>query len=225
MFNWKKNILLLGIILTLFPLVSSAATLSNVRVLAIPGTVALTFDDGPSPVFTPQILDILKANNIKATFFVMGPLAKRFPDIIHRMIAEGHAVGVHTMTHPRLTRLNDAQLNYEVVGSRDIVQKIIGNAPVCLRPPYEVINNHVRHFVEAHNLIVVPMAYDSFDYTHRSADRVVKGVVDHVKSERVFLFHDGYAHRGKTVAAIPKIIAGIRAKGFGFSAICYPLNN
>lgn len=220
--NWKKNILLLSFILALFPLISSGTSLSDVRVLALPGTVALTFDDGPSPVFTPQVLDILKENNIKATFFVMGPLAKRFPEIIHRMIAEGHAVGIHTMTHPRLTRLNDAQLNYEVVGSRDIIHKIMGRAPVCLRPPYEVINKHVRNFVEAHNLIVVPMAYDSFDYTHINPDKLVKGVVDHVKSERVFLFHDGYAHRGKTVAALPKIIAGIRAKGFGFSAICYP---
>ncbi len=222
MINWKKNILLGSFVLALFPLLSSGSSLSDVQVLASPGTVALTFDDGPSPVFTPQILDILKENNVKATFFVLGPLAKRHPDIIRRMIAEGHAVGVHSMTDPRLTRLNDAQLNYEVAGSRNIVHKIIGKAPVCFRPPYEVINNRVRRFIESQNLIVVPIAYDSFDYTRINTDKVVKGVLDHLKSGRVFLFHDGYARRQKTVSALPKIIAGIRAKGFGFSTICYP---
>jgi peptidoglycan/xylan/chitin deacetylase (PgdA/CDA1 family) len=198
-----------------------AKNLSEVPITAQVGTVALTFDDGPSPIYTPQILDILKKNNIKATFFVLGPLAKQFPEIIGRMVSEGHAVGIHTMTHPKLTRLNATQLHHEVIASRDVIQKLIGIPPVCLRPPYGVQNQRVKQYVNAQHLILVSNGFDSLDYQNRGVDQLTQRVVENARSGRVFLFHDGYVKREQTVAALPGIIAGIREKGFGFSAICY----
>lgn len=200
----------------------SAKNLSEVQWQAKLGTVSLTFDDGPSPIFTPQVLDILKKNNIKATFFVMGPLAKKYPKLIHRMVAEGHAVAIHTMTHPKLTTLSGKRLYYEVVKARDIVGSIIGKSPVCLRPPFGMKNQRVDNFVRKQGMVLVPMGFNSFDYKNRGVQRLTNWVVKNARSGRVFLLHDGYAKRQQTVAALPAIIAGIRRKGLGFSAICYP---
>jgi len=187
-----------------------------------PNTVALTFDDGPSPKYTPQILAILKKEHIKATFFVMGGLAKRHPELVQRIKSEGHAVALHTMTHPKLTRLNDKQLHYEIIEARENVRKAIGINPMCLRPPYGLINSHVRQYIEKTGMTVVPIGFNSFDYENRGVNKLEKWVLANVRSGRVFLMHDGYNHRQQTVDALPTIIKGIREKGLGFSAICYP---
>jgi peptidoglycan/xylan/chitin deacetylase (PgdA/CDA1 family) len=94
---------------------------------------------------------------------VVGPLAKQFPKLIERMVVEGHAVAIHAMTHARLTMLNDGQLNHEVVGSRDLMHKLIGKSPVCLRPPYGAKNKHVEAYVKAHELILVSNGFNSWD--------------------------------------------------------------
>lgn len=199
-----------------------AKPLDQVRWQAKPGTVSLTFDDGPSPVYTPQVLKILRDHDIHATFFVMGPAAKKHPELLKQMVAEGHAVAIHTMTHPKLTRLSNQRLYEEVVGAKNIVNDIIGKPPVCLRPPFGMANQRVKDFTRLHNIITVPMGFNSFDYKNRGVARLTNWVVQNARSGQVFLLHDGYDHRAQTVAALPGIIAGIRRKGLGFSAICYP---
>lgn len=201
---------------------SNSSTLDKVRTGALPGTVALTFDDGPSPVFTPKVLAILKKYNIKATFFVMGWAAKKHPELIKQMIAEGHAVGVHTNSHPMLTKIPESQYYYEVVNPKLVVKSIIGKYPVCLRPPYGAINQHVKDYIRSQGLIPVAMGFNSFDYDQPGVDHIVNWVVSNARSGRVVLLHDGLFHRYQTVDALPRIIEGIRKKGLGFSAICYP---
>ncbi len=216
----KKLLTVLIMLLLTMPVL--ARPLDQVRWQAKPGTVSLTFDDGPSPIYTPQVLKILRDNNIHATFFVMGPAAKRYPELLKRMVAEGHAVAIHTMTHPKLTHLSDKRLYTEIVGARDIVNDIIGKPPVCLRPPFGLVNQRVKTFTRGHHIITVPMGFNSFDYKNRGIDQLTRWVVQNARSGRVFLLHDGYNHRAQTVAALPGMIAGIRSKGLGFSAICYP---
>ncbi len=218
----KPTSMLLSMLLMFCCVPSFANNLSIVQTVAQPGTVALTFDDGPSPIYTPQILDILKKNNIKATFFVVGPLAKQFPQILDRMVAEGHAVGLHAMTHPKLTRLNASELNHEVVGSRDLVQRLIGKSPVCLRPPYGVMNKHVEDYASAHQLLLVPNGFNSLDQQKLSDAKIAQRVIDNAHTGQVILLHDGYSNRKNTVNALPIIIDGIRKKGLDFSAICFP---
>lgn len=217
---------LLNFLFLLFLLVSSpsifAKSLDEVRWKPLPNTVSLTFDDGPSPIYTPQILEILKKYNVKATFFVMGWSAKKYPELIKQMVREGHAVAIHTMSHPKLTRLNNKQLYFEVVKSRDIVKSIIGKTPVCLRPPFGITNSRVNAFIRDQQMIPVPMGFNSFDYNRPGVNKLVHWVVSNAKAGRVFLLHDGYKYRQQTVKALPAIIEGIRKKGLEFSAICYP---
>ncbi len=212
---------ILGLCLSLSAL---AQPLSEVRWKPIKGTVALTFDDGPSPIYTPQVLAILKKYNVKATFFVMGWAAKKYPDLIRQMIADGHAVASHTWSHPMLTKISQQQLQMEIVRPKIEIEKAmgIGKPPVCVRPPFGMGNERVRQYIKSQGMIMVPMGFNSFDYTKPGYKKIVSQVVNNAYSGQVFLLHDGAKDRGQTVEALPLIIEGIRAKGLGFSAICYP---
>lgn len=222
--KFAKVLLFSLFFITFFSTINSvfAKPLSQVRWKALPGTVALTFDDGPSPIYTPQVLAILKRHHIKATFFVMGWSAKKYPKLIQQIIADGNAVANHTMSHKKLPYLSAKKLAFEVVKSRDLIAKAAGKAPVCLRPPYGMGNKRVGAFIRSKGMIMVPMGFNSFDYKNRGVKKLTNWVVKNARSGQVILLHDGYKARSQTVKALPGIIKGIRAKGLGFSAICYP---
>ncbi len=98
--------------------------------------VAFTFDDGPDDKYTPQILDILKAYGVKATFFITGQHAEAHPDIVKRMVSEGHTVGNHSYSHPLLTKLKMASFETQIMSTQSILEKLTGQAPTLFRPPY-----------------------------------------------------------------------------------------
>lgn len=213
-----KRLLLLCLLIFL-PLIAFAIN-QDVRKNPLPGTVALTFDDGPNPVYTPQILAILKKYNIKATFFMVGENARKYPEIVKLVLADGHAIDSHTLTHPMLTKLNDTQLHKEIAEPQEIISNIIGKKPVCLRYPFGASNEHVREAIRAQGITPVAMGWNSFDYDRPGVDKIVSNVVPYIHSGQIFLFHDGYDKREQTVAALPKIIDAIKKKGLGFSEIC-----
>lgn len=212
------------IVLTLLSFLGSvsAVNLDKVKTGAKPGTVALTFDDGPSPVYTPQVLKILTKNHIHATFFVLGATARHYPKLVKAILDQGSVIANHSMTHPKLTKISAKKLKYEVVDSRDAIKKVAGYAPLCLRPPFGLGNKKVGAYIRKQGMIMVPMGFNSFDYERRGTEKLVDWVVSNARSGRTFLLHDGGKARGQTVAALPKIIAGIRKKGLGFSVICSP---
>jgi len=193
---------------------------STVHKTALKGTVALTFDDGPTVKYTPQILAILKKYNIKATFFLVGMSAKAHPEIVKMILADGHAINSHSMTHAMLTKLNNAQLEREVGEPQVIINNIIGKKPICLRYPYGASNEHVRAVIQAHGMVPMPMGWNSFDYERPGVDKITTWVLKNAHSGQVFLFHDGFNKREQTVAALPRIIEGIQVKGLGFSQVC-----
>lgn len=189
---------------------------------AKPGTVALTFDDGPSPNYTPKVLAILKKYDIKATFFVMGQYAKKHPDLIRQIANEGHAVALHSMTHPKLTKISMQKLRYEISEPKNIVKAILNKTPICLRPPFGMSNQRLVNTAKTYDIQVVPMGFNSFDYQNRGSEKLSRWVINNARSGQVILLHDGYRKRGQTVKALPDIIEGIRKKGLSFSAFCYP---
>ena len=184
------------------------------------GTVALTFDDGPNPTYTPQILAILKKYHIKATFFMVGMNAEKYPEMVKAVLADGHAINNHSQTHPMLTKLNDTQLHTEVAEPSAIIYKIIGKKPVCLRYPFNDSNHHVRDVIRQQGMMPVPMGFNSFDYERPGTQKIIDWVLKNIYSKQIILMHDGYDKREQTVAALPAIIEGIKKKGLGFSTIC-----
>lgn len=204
------------------PFYSFAATtdFSTIYKLPQPGTVALTFDDGPNPVYTRQILAILKKYNIKATFFLVGVNAQKYPEVVKEIYAQGHTIASHSMTHPMLTKIPERQLNYEISTPTQIIASTIKIKPRCLRYPFGASNLHVRDEIRANGMAPVAMGFNSFDYERPGKEKIVNWVLNNVYSRQVILLHDGYDKREDTVAALPEIIEGIKKKGLGFSTIC-----
>jgi len=193
---------------------------NKIRTTPLKGTVALTFDDGPSPIYTPQILAVLKKYHVKATFFMVGVNAQKYPEMVKLVLADGHAINSHSLTHPMLTKLNDKQLYNEVTAPQRIIDKIIGQKPVCLRYPFGMSNTHVREVIRSEGIVPVPMGFNSFDYNRPGVQKIVSWVLKNSYSGQVILMHDGYDKRQQTVDALPQIIEGIQKKGLGFSQIC-----
>ena len=197
-----------------------ALTDAQVHKVASKGTVALTFDDGPTEIYTPQILAILKKYHVKATFFMVGYNAKNHPEMVQRVLADGHAINSHSLTHPLLTKLTEAELQKEVQEPQAIIKAISGKTPACLRYPFGASNAHVREVIRAHGIVPVPMGWNSFDYNRPGVDKIVAQILQNAHSGQVFLMHDGFDKREQTVAALPQIIEGLQKMGFGFSQIC-----
>lgn len=197
-----------------------AENLSAVHTIPIKGTVALTFDDGPTETFTPQILAILKKYNIKATFFMVGMNAQKHPELVKQVLADGHAIASHSQTHALLTKLSDDKLKNEIAEPQTIINDIIGKKPVCLRYPYGASNQHVRDVIRSEGILPVAMGFNSFDYERPGTAKIVDWVIKNAYSGQVILMHDGFAKREQTVEALPQIIEGIQKKGLGFSQIC-----
>jgi peptidoglycan/xylan/chitin deacetylase (PgdA/CDA1 family) len=219
-FAMTFNKWLWGALCCLLPFSAIAITDNQIHKVAEKGTVALTFDDGPTEVYTPQILAILKKYNIKATFFMVGNNAKNHPDIVKQILADGHAINSHSLSHPMLTKISDAQLHREVEEPQVIIYKIIGQKPNCLRYPFGASNQHVRDVIRSQGIVPVAMGYNSFDYERPGVDKIVNWVLKNAYSGQVILMHDGFNKREQTVAALPRIIEGIQKKGLGFSQIC-----
>mgnify|MGYP002625525224 CR=1 FL=1 len=112
----RKILFFFAFVFSVLSITALAKPLSQVRWQALPGTVALTFDDGPNPKYTRQILKILKKYNVKATFFVMGWAARKYPMLIKEMLAQGHVIASHTTSHKMLTKLSPKQIQWESAG-------------------------------------------------------------------------------------------------------------
>lgn len=177
--------------------------------------VALTFDDGPSGVTTPQLLDILKAKGVKATFFVLGGPLRARPDICQRAEAEGHEVESHTMTHRNLEKATLSEIQWEVASMNQLFQEKLGHLPNLTRPPY---GNGIRRAEVTQN-IGMPMIYwsvDTEDWRSRNTAAVQAQVRQNTYDGAIILMHDIYQ---STVDAVPGIIDELRARGYEFVTV------
>jgi peptidoglycan-N-acetylglucosamine deacetylase len=180
--------------------------------------VAITFDDGPHPEHSPLVLDILRKEAAVATFFVNGNHALDHPDILKRMVDEGHEIGNHTYSHRRLKGLSRAEIADEIGKTREILEKVCGRVRL-VRPPWGDIGlSLIFHTLGAGERLVL-WTHDSLDSSSKSLSP--KALVERMsslplRSGDILLFHDDYAH---TVRALPAILADLRKRGFGLSRV------
>lgn len=173
---------------------------------AVAQCVALTFDDGPGRE-TARLLDDLAREGVPATFFVLGTSAKAQPALVRRMAAEGHEVGTHTLSHKQLTKLSAEGQRAEIARGIEAVEAV-GVTPTVFRPPYGSYNDATRSVVGAP---MVLWDVDTLDWKTRSADATVSAAVGGAKAGSIVLMHDIHA---PTVDALPRVVAGLREKGF-----------
>ncbi|NLD77766.1 MAG: polysaccharide deacetylase family protein [Acidimicrobiales bacterium] len=188
-----------------------------------PLLATLTFDDGPHPTWTPKILEILDRYDIPATFFVVGNWAQRHPDLVRRTLAEGHHLAVHTVSHPNLLTLGAAGQRREIAGSLDIVNGIVGAGHVkCFRPPYGNHDATTDQIAADLGLATIMWSRDGRDWASPGVDHIVQANLDtrYDDGRAVLLLHDGGVERSQTVAALPRLIDSLKARGYEFVQIC-----
>lgn len=179
--------------------------------------LALTFDDGPHPTLTPKLLDILRQNGVRATFYVVGRNVEAHPDIARRIVAEGHEIANHTWNHPTLTQMGAAGMKREIESTSDVIQRVTGRRPTNVRPPYGAINPRVRDFLtKDQNLDVILWSVDPLDWKKPGAPEVTRRLVKGATPGGILLAHD--IHAG-TVEAMPATITQLKAKGYGFVTV------
>jgi peptidoglycan/xylan/chitin deacetylase (PgdA/CDA1 family) len=175
--------------------------------------VALTFDDGPS-IYTPQVLDVLKRYNVKATFFCLGEHVVEHPDFVKREQQEGHTIGNHTWTHPHLPTISSQDIITELTNTGDILQKVTGIRPTLFRPPYGEYDPHVLMAANQFGLTTVIWNTMSRDWENPPPAVISSRTLNNAGNGAIVLLHDGGGDpRANTVAALPTIIEGLKARG------------
>jgi len=179
--------------------------------------VAMTFDDGPHPTLTPQLLDILKARRIRATFYVIGQNAARYPDILKRIVDEGHEIGNHTWRHPNLATLGTASVLRELDRTAEAVFKATSRMPVTMRPPYGSLSSSQRAMIHREReLPTILWSIDPQDWRRPGSAVVAERIVGHSHPGAIVLSHD--IHSG-TVKAMPETLDGLKAQGYRFATV------
>ena len=194
--------------------------------------VAITFDDGPDPQWTPKILDILRREHAPATFFLIGIQADKFADVTHRIYREGHEIGNHTFTHPDIENISRGFMKLELNLTEGLFGSDLGVRTILFRPPYSIDQEPDTADQVAPLEVTQDMGYitvgdkidpnDWRDNPRRSAEQITADVLEHLppckpydqKCGNIILLHDGGGNRSETVRALPMIIEGVRSKGF-----------
>jgi len=175
--------------------------------------IAITFDDGPHPVYTLKLLDGLAQRNVKATFFIIGESAERYPEVIKRIYAEGHLIGNHTYSHVQLTCISSTRAIEEIRKTNDIVASITGETVRYIRPPFGLYN---KTLAASSNLIPILWTVDPRDWSVLNTNSVVSHVVKKVKENDVILLHDIF---DTSVDAALQIIDILLEQGYTFVTV------
>lgn len=193
-------------------------TLNSAKLPASQKVIALTFDDGPWPQSTAQVLDILKKNNIKGTFFVVGRNVKSYPDLAKRVVTDGHSIANHTWTH-RYHHMNPQLAAFEVASTTDIIYKTTGVRTGLFRPPGGIMNNGVAAYARNNKYAIVMWSADSTDYARPAVPRLINNIFRSARPGGIVLMHDGGGDRSHTVKALPEIISRFRKQGYQFVTV------
>lgn len=181
--------------------------------------LALTFDDGPDPVRTPEILDFLSKHRIPATFFVVGENAEIYPELIQRELAEGHEVGNHTFTHADLSKLNYRQQCDEVIFAENVLFEQNEHRTSLLRPPGGLYNRNTFRMAQRFDYTLILWSLDTRDWAHTPSDQITEKVLTEVKDGDVILFHDYISGESPTLAALEKVIPELLRRGYEFVTV------
>ncbi|HEV2805555.1 MAG TPA: polysaccharide deacetylase family protein [Chthoniobacterales bacterium] len=191
-----------------------------------PHQVALTFDDGPDPKWTPRILDILKAHDVKAAFFLVGANAEEYPDLVRRIVAEGHEIGNHTYYHPNLALCWPEHVRVELNATQLLLETITGRSTTLFRPPYAADTSPSRiteltplQLAQDLGYLVVLENIDPQDWARPGADIILQRVKQQRRDGSIILLHDAGGDREQTVEALPKILDYLKTRGDSVVAI------
>lgn len=190
-----------------------AASSGEVDIMEDIKKIAITFDDGPHPSYTEQLLDGLKERGVHATFFVTGEHAELHPDIIKRMQEEGHVIGNHTYSHMQLSSANREKFRAELVQTNKILQEITGEEVQYVRPPY---GSWDKNFEKELNMLPVLWTVDPLDWCSSNVDGIIEKIVEKTEENDIILMHDYY---DTSVTAALRAIDKLTEEGYTFVTV------
>ncbi len=179
--------------------------------------IALTFDDGPWNT-TPQVLEILRANQISATFFMVGKHLQAYPQVAKQVVAEGHAVGNHTWNH-RYGKYSPAAAAAEIQRTNDLLYQVSGARTTLFRPPAGILNNGLASYAQSQKGTVIMWSDDTLDWQSPPPQTITGNVLKNAQTGGIVLLHDGGGNRSRTIAALPGIIRELKQQGYEFVTI------
>lgn len=181
--------------------------------------VALTFDDGPDPVWTPKVLDVLRKHKIKATFFLIGKKAEKYPDIVKQIHQQGHVIGTHTYSHLNITYCKKPKAIFEIEKTHNIIKKITGEDPYLFRPPYGAYQKRFYNYLKQYNYKIILWTISAEDWNGDSTEKIEARILSGIRPGAILLFHDSGGNRQPTIDALNIIIEKIKNLGYNFITV------
>ena len=199
------------------PLLTTPPTMSSKKLTR---TIYLTFDDGPNPTWTAEILSLLEKSGAHASFFVIGENAKAWPWLVERETWDGDTVGDHSWSHPTLTHLAGSVVFAELARDKNLITLLTGHAPTLWRPPYEAFNPSVVSIASGLGMTMQLWSVSTGDWQLPGAEVIVLRVMAALRNGMVVLLHDGGGYtRSETVAAVALLIPELEAAGYRLAAL------
>jgi len=191
------------------------------RVATRQKVVALTYDDGPHPIYTPKLLKILRRYHVRATFFMIGSRMARWPDLVRQAAREGHVIANHTYTHPNnLENLPRIRIVSELTSEQRLIQRLVGRTYPLFRPPKGLLNRGLAWIAHMEDYKVVLWSVSAYHHDGRTPELMTRRVLEKVHPGGIILMHDGrYPMRWRDVQATPMIIEALKKRGYRFVTV------
>lgn len=220
--RWISFLLVLTlIVLPSAPQISAQGAYGKVycRNASCQGKIALTFDDGPHPRYTEEILSILKEYGVTATFFIIGVNAENYPEDLQRIVDAGCEIGNHTYSHLPIKRLSESELRVEIVRCEETIQRLCGISPRIFRPPEGMISDDLRKLLYEMNYDIVLWSIDTMDWAMTPSAQIYQNVTASVRGGDIILMHDYVSGGNTTCQALRLLIPTLLARGYEFVTV------
>ncbi len=181
--------------------------------------IALTFDDGPHPKYTMEILEILEEYDIPATFFFVGENVSYYQDTAREVAKRGHEIGNHTYSHPCVNKQSQAAFRDELTRCEDIIQRVVGVSPKLFRPPQGSWNTRVYEIARERDYSVILWDLDTLDWAHTPSENISNYILENVKSGNIILMHDYHSGGCTTTDALRMFIPNLIEQGYRFVTV------
>lgn len=184
--------------------------------------IALTFDDGPDPMDTPEILELLKKYDIKATFFVVGKKVEMYPELAKREAFEGHELANHTYSHLYLNKqMSEERIHNEIVKAEETIFNITGQRPTLFRPPGGFYNEKVIRVLKSSGYQIIMWSWhqDARDWDRPGVHKIVNSILQKTQKGDIVLLHDYVEGKTQTIEALKQILPKLKERGFRFVTV------
>ncbi len=184
--------------------------------------IALTFDDGPDSYYTERVLEILKDHDIPATFFLVGSNVNIYPDVVKKIVEDGHVIASHSWSHPNLSKLNKEELSLEIKDTEKIIEEQTGINIRFLRPPWGFVSDNLLETAQEMNYKIINWNVDSIDWRDQNVDQILINTIPNISNDSIILFHSAGGRNQNldaTINVLPELIETLKMNGYTFVTV------